>query len=137
MVIDPHYVTAPAVFLKHTTMMLTGYMVVIDHALRRGVMKIDHDLKVIRVRTGLGLDNYNWLLWRATVRLLWGKEWAPEFIERPKRPALRLVRSPVAHPPHQADDLVKLGPATVPFQLPSEAEQTDTECNIGNVRSYL
>lgn len=55
-------------------------------------MRIDHKMSKIFVREGLGLENYNWLMWRAIVRLLFGKEFAPEFLEFPDRPVLTLVR---------------------------------------------
>lgn len=118
---DPNYVSVPAVLLRHTVTIFTGYAVHVEHHLRSDAMQIDHKTQKINIRAGLGLDNFQWLMWRAIVRLLLGKDSAPEFLEYPDdQPKLRLIEG------GSGLDLDGL-PLTMPFpRLSSDESEYDS-----------
>lgn len=98
MLLDPTYLSVPARYIAEVTSAITHHHVAVEHALTRAPLAIDHDHEIIRVKSGMSLPQFQWVLARATLRILFGEEWAPEFKSRnghghanPRPPRLSLV----------------------------------------------
>jgi hypothetical protein len=116
-VIDPSYISAPAMVLRHAVTVATGYVVACENALlMRHPLEIDHDNRVIRIQRGLGLDNFGHLMWCALARLIGGKAYAPDMLEFPGEPKLRLIEGSAPRTRSIREIAHEVGPATAPLR---------------------
>lgn len=97
---DPNYRSDPAAYLRDAVEGLTHYAVV-PAAQLRSMLEIDHLAREIRVRPGQAFRTFHALLGRATLYVIGGHEWAPEFVA--PKPRLHVVPAiPSFTPPKQA-----------------------------------
>lgn len=76
---DPLYTGPTARFLADRVTGICGYRVDVDLRLHRDVVQLDHDEGIIRIRPGLPLAQYHYILARARLRITHGPEAVPEF----------------------------------------------------------
>lgn len=81
---DPNYHCEPASFLREAVEGLTNYQVISDPHMADRVLEIDDRAREIRVRPGEPFRRFHELVGRATLYVVGGSAWAPEFHTRPK-----------------------------------------------------
>lgn len=104
---DPDYTSDPASYLRDTVQALTKYTVVADAALTRSMLEIDDATQEIRIRKGEAFRIFHALMGRATLYVVGGASWAPEFRTKAR---LHVV------------------PPVPSCKLPKQATPSDIEC---------
>lgn len=86
---DPHYRNDPAAYLRDAVRRLTHYEVIADPNLTTRVLEIDDRAREIRIRSGEPFRRFHELIGRATLYVIGGSAWAPEFHTRPRLTVVR------------------------------------------------
>lgn len=88
---DPNYGSDVARFVRNAVQELIKYEVVPDRTLTDRLIQIDRHRQLIRVRPGQPFRRFHALVDRATLFVVGGISWAPEYHEGPRLHAIPAV----------------------------------------------